>query len=188
MVDRGAAAKAIDAFLRALGHEPIGELAATGERVAEAWASELLQGEGVDAGVLLRAGSIERDPSTPAGLVVVRQIDVATVCPHHLLPAQGTALVAYLPGARLAGLGAVASVVDALSRRLTLQERIGDAVAEHLVRDLGARGALCKLSLTHTCLRLRGERKASSVVETLALAGSFATAGADRELALTALR
>jgi GTP cyclohydrolase I len=188
VIDREAAARAIEAFLRALGHEPVGELAGTGERVAEAWASDLLQGTSIDAGALLRAGSIERDASTPAGLVIVRELDVSTMCPHHLLPAQGTATIAYLPGARLVGLGTIAGVVDACSRRLTLQERIGETVVEHLVSDLGARGALCKLSLVHACLRLRGERKASSVVETVALAGSFAAASVDRDLALAALR
>jgi GTP cyclohydrolase I len=188
MVDRDAAARAIEAFLRALGHEPVGELAETGERVAEAWASDLLQGASVDAGALLRDGSIARDSAAPAGLVVVRDLDVSTMCPHHLLPAQGKALVAYQPGARIAGLGTIAGVVDTLSRRLTLQERIGEAVAELFVSELGARGALCKLSLVHACLSLRGERKASSRVETLALAGSFAEPSADRDLALAVLR
>lgn len=187
MVDRKAAAEAIEAFLRALGHEPEGELAGTGARVADAWADDLLQGEGVDPGALLREGSIALDPKA-SGLVVVRDLAVTTVCPHHLLPAHGTALVAYLPGTRIAGIGTIAQVVDALSRRLTLQEHIGAAVAEVLVRELGAKGALCRLCLSHGCLTARGERKVGSLVETLATAGTFSEPSADRDLALAALR
>lgn len=186
MIDREAAARAIEDFLRALGHEPEGDLAGTGERVADAWADDLLEGEAIDAAAVLREGSIAID-ADGAGLVVVRDLAVTTMCPHHLLPAMGTGLVAYLPGDRVAGIGTIAHVLDALSRRLTLQERIGADVAAMLVRELGARGALCRLALTHSCLSARGERKSGAIVETLAVAGSFATASPDRDLALAAI-
>lgn len=186
MIDREAAARAIEDFLRALGHEPEGELAGTGERVADAWADDLLEGEAIDAAAVLREGSIAID-ADGAGLVVVRDLAVTTMCPHHLLPAMGTGLVAYMPGDRVAGIGTIAHVLDALSRRLTLQERIGADVAAMLVRELGARGALCKLALTHSCLSARGERKSGAIVETLAVAGSFATASPDRDLALATI-
>ena len=187
MVDREAAARAIEDFLRALGHEPTGDLQGTGERVADAWADDLLEGEAIDAAAVLREGSILID-AEGAGLVVVRDLAITTMCPHHLLPAHGTGLIAYLPGDRVAGIGTLAHVLDALSRRLTLQERIGADLVAILVRELGAVGALCKLSLTHTCLIARGERKAGAVVETLAVAGSFAGPSPDRELAFAALR
>lgn len=186
MVDRRAAARAIEDFLRALGHEPEGDLEGTGERVADAWADDLLEGESIDAAAVLREGSIDVGAGA-SGIVVVRDIAVTTMCPHHLLPAHGTGLVAYLPSRRVAGIGTVAHVVDALSRRLTLQERIGAGVVELLVGELGARGALCRLALTHACLVARGERKAGAVVETLAVAGSFAEATADRDLVFAAL-
>lgn len=186
MVDRRAAARAIEDFLRALGHAPEGDLEGTGERVADAWADDLLEGESIDAGAVLREGSMDAGPGS-AGLVVIRDLAVTTMCPHHLLPAHGTALVAYLPGERLAGIGTIAHVVDALSRRLTLQERIGADVVALLERELGARGALCKLALTHSCLVARGERKAGAVVETLAVSGSFAHPSSERDLAFAAL-
>src|SRR5690242_9889808 len=107
MVNREAAARAIEDFLRALGHEPEGELAATGERVADAWADDLLEGEAIDAAAVLREGALEVDAGD-AGLVVVRDLAVTTMCPHHLLPAQGVGLVAYLPGERVAGIGTIA--------------------------------------------------------------------------------
>jgi GTP cyclohydrolase I len=187
MIDRSAAARAIEDFLRALGHAPEGELAGTGERVADAWADDLLDGEAIDAAVLLREGSLAMD-AEGSGLVLVRDLAVTTMCPHHLLPAHGTATVAYLPGARVVGIGTIAHVVDVLAHRLTLQERIGDDVVALLVHELGARGALCRLALTHSCLIARGERKTGSIVETIAVAGTFASATPDRDLAFLALQ
>lgn len=188
MIDKIAAALAIEDFLRAMGHEPSGELAGTGARVADAWADDLLQGYAVDPAKILRAGSIEAgEQGDTRGVVVLRSLAVTTMCPHHLLPAHGTGLVAYIPGARLAGIGAIAHVVDAFARRLTLQESIGAEVADILVRELGARGALCKLSLTHMCMIARGERKTGAIVETLATSGSFARSTEDRALAFAAI-
>lgn len=186
MIDRRAAARAIEDFLRALGHAPEGELAGTGERVADAWADDLLEGESIDAAAVLREGSLGVE-QTGMGLVVVRDIAVTTVCPHHLLPAFGMAALVYLPGRRVAGIGTLARVIDVVARRLTLQEQIGATVVELLGSELGARGALCKLSLTHTCLVSRGERKAGAIVETLAFGGTFAEEADGRALALAAL-
>jgi GTP cyclohydrolase I len=186
MIDRRAAAQAIEDFLRALGHAPEGELAGTGERVADAWADDLLEGEAIDAAAVLREGALDLD-AEGSGLVLVRDLAVTTMCPHHLLPAHGTATVAYMPGARVAGIGTIAHVVDVLAHRLTLQERISDDVVALLVHELGARGALCRLALTHSCLIARGERKTGSIVETLAVAGTFAIASPDRDLAFLAL-
>ena len=186
MIDRRAAARAIEDFLRALGHTPEGELAGTGERVADAWADDLLEGEAIDAAALLREGALDLD-AEGSGLVLVRDLAVTTMCPHHLLPAHGTATVAYMPGARVAGIGTVAHMVDVLAHRLTLQERISDDVVALLVHELGARGALCRLALTHSCLIARGGRKTGSIVETLAVAGTFAVASPDRDLAFLAL-
>ncbi len=186
MIDRNAAARAIEDFLRALGHAPTGDLARTGERVANAWADDLLVGESVDVAAVLHKGTIDA-PESERGLVLVRDLAVATVCPHHLLPAHGKGLVAYLPGDRVAGIGTIARVVDAIARRLTLQERIGQEVADLLVREIGAKGALCALSLTHTCVVTRGQRMTGTMVETMAVAGTFAEPTADRELALFAI-
>jgi GTP cyclohydrolase I len=187
MVDRKAAARAVEDFLRALGQEIEGDLAGTGERVADAWADDLLEGESIDAAAILREGAIEATAHERGGLVVIRDLSVTTMCPHHLLPGHGTGLIAYLPGERVAGIGTLAHVLDALARRLTLQERIGGQLVDLLVSELGARGALCKLALTHTCLVARGMRKAGAVVETVAVAGAFAEPSPERDLALAAL-
>lgn len=183
--DREAAAQAVVAFLRALGKEPEGPLAQTPELVAEAWCGDLLEGEGIDARAVLEAEAI--DAPEGSGIVTLAGLSVTCVCPHHLLPSQGSADVIYRPGARVAGFGAISRALRALTRRLTLQEDAGQAVADTLVAALGAQGALCRMRLVHSCLVARGAREVGAAVETLSLAGSFATPGPDRDLALAAL-
>lgn len=178
-VDREAAARAVAAFLKAIGHEPIGDLAETPELVAEAWCNDLLAGHDEDPAAILRDGSIPHEGD--AGLVALKSLAVTTICPHHLLPAHGTADIAYLPGDRVAGFGAIARALRAATRRLTLQETAGATVARLIVDELGARGAACRLRLSHTCLIARGARETGAVVETLALAGG------ERDLVLRAL-
>jgi GTP cyclohydrolase IA len=182
---RDAAARAIDEFLRALGHEPTGELAETGKLVAAAWCDELLRGYALDPAALLREGSLPA--GSARGLVLLRGLDAATMCPHHLLPSHGSADVAYLPGDRVAGFGAIARALEACTRRLVLQEQAGQSLADLLVSELGARGALVRLTLAHTCLALRGAEHPTSRVDTIALAGSCAAPGADRDAAFAAL-
>ncbi len=190
-MDREGAARAIEQFLRALGHEPEGELADTGRLVAEAWADELLSGNQLDAAAILRDGAVanagQDGQDRAGGLVVLRDLSVTVMCPHHLLPAIGRADVLYLPTERVAGLGAIAHALRAQTRRLILQEHAGAQMAELLVEQLGARGAGCRLRLTHTCLVTRGARETEALTETVALRGSFTDAGPDRDLALSAL-
>jgi GTP cyclohydrolase I len=182
--DRARAARAIEDFLRALGHELDGELVGTGTRVADAWIDELLAGEDQDPVALLREGSLDLGEG-PRGVVVLSDLATSTVCPHHLLPSHGRATIAYLPRRRAAGLGTLSQAVDALARRLTLQETLGEQIAAALLEGLEAEGALCRLDLAHTCFVARGERQAGAIVTTLALAGSFADR--DRELALASI-
>lgn len=169
-MDRQAAAQAIDAFLRALGRDPAHdpELAGTGARVASAWADELLSGYGVDVDALLSANTL----AGCTELVVVRDVPVHTICPHHLLGSSGTATVAYAPGERLVGVGTVAAVVDAFARRLALQEQIGQSVVAALAKHLSPRWVACQLVLSHGCMTARGERAHGARVDSLALAGS----------------
>jgi GTP cyclohydrolase IA len=172
-MDRDAAAHAIEAFLRALGrdpdHEP--ELAGTGARVAAAYADDLLTGYHVDVDAVLSQTVM----AGRADLVVVRDLPVTTTCPHHLLPSTGLATVAFLPDEYLVGVGAVARVVDAFARRLTLQEQIGERVVAALQKHLAPRWAGCRLVLTHACMTARGERAHGSRVETVALSGGEVT-------------
>jgi len=185
-VDRAAAARAIADFLNALGFDPAAhpDLADTPARVSEAFADELLSGHAVDVRELIRKGSCEAPAFAKSGPVALRGIAVATICPHHLLPALGHANLVYLPGATLLGIGTLTSLVDAFARRLTLQEAIGQNVVDALVEHAGARGAYCELSLSHSCLRARGERQTTAVVRSSARAGEFSSTAALAEIAL----
>src|SRR5690348_3777280 len=144
-MDREAAARAIDDFLRALGRDPEREpeLSGTGARVAAAYADELAIGYAVDVDALLAQNVF---PGT-SELVVVRDIPVTTTCPHHLMPAMGLATVAFAPEEHLVGVGTVARVVDAFARRFALQEQIGERTVAALQKHLAPRWAGCRLSL-----------------------------------------
>lgn len=177
------AERAIRDFLKALGHDPTTEiLRETPRRVVDAFLDELLAGYGVDVPELLKAGS-EPARGAQSGIVVVRGVTVSTVCPHHLMPAVGTATVAYEPGERILGLGTLAKLVQSYARRLSLQEQIGTDVVDALVNH-GARGAYCRLDLRHSCLSARGAEQHHASVVSTASAGSFATEAGLSALAL----
>ena len=155
-MDKSAARAAIAEFLRALGRDAKSEpeLLDTPARVVDAFADELLRGYDVDLAALVRDGSTLA--STAVGIVALCDLSVATVCPHHLMPGLGRANVVYRPGERVLGLGAIARLVDACSRRLVLQETIADDVVSAFLEHAGARGAYCEVTLVHGCLSARG--------------------------------
>ena len=177
-MNRDAARAAIRDFLIALGHDPKKnpELAETPARVVDAFADELLAGYGRDV-----AGLVTKDSSpAPAqpGLIAVRDIAIATVCPHHLMPAIGRANVIYRPGERILGIGVIARLADACARRLVLQETIGQDVVSALMTHAGARGALCEITLRHGCLSARGAHQVDARVTTVARSGELSEAEA----------
>lgn len=173
-IDRTAAANAIDAFLRAIGRDSSKEpdLVGTGGRVADAYVDELCAGYAVDTRALLEASVITSTTHASDGLVVVRDIAITTMCPHHLLPATGTATIAMHTRDKLVGIGTLVSLVEAHARRLTLQERIGEAVVADIEAVLDPAWVGCRLVLVHGCMVSRGERAVGSSVETLALRGA----------------
>ncbi len=163
------AARAIEDFLVALGHDPTTDpdLRETGARVAEAWATELLAGEQIDVPAMLRQEAI--DGPSDGTWVVLRDHATHLVCPHHLLPALGDATMAYRPRGRIVGLGALARVVDAHTRRLALQETAGARIAADLSSSLEDAPVAVRLRMRHACLTARGERSAGTI-ETWAFA------------------
>jgi GTP cyclohydrolase IA len=172
-IDKAAAAAAIDAFLRAIGRDPNSEpdLVGTGERVADAFVDELCTGYAVDTKKLLETHAIAQSTPPAGAVIAVRDIPLVTMCPHHLLPASGTATVALEPRARLIGIGTLAALVEAYSRRLTLQEHIGESVVSDLEAVLAPVWVGCRIVLAHGCMIDRGERALGSSVETLAMRG-----------------
>ena len=133
--------------------------------MAAAYADELIAGYAVDIDALLAQAVF----AGRSDLVIVRDVPLATTCPHHLMPSTGEAVVAFAPRDRLLGVGAVVRVVDAFARRLALQEQLGEQVVTALVKHLGPRWAACRIVLTHTCMTARGERTHGAHVETVAV-------------------
>jgi GTP cyclohydrolase I len=185
-IDRAAAAHAIDAFLLAIGRDPATDpdLVGTGARVADAFIDELCSGYTVDTRALLEKSVIQASSS---GLVIVRNIALTVMCPHHLLPATGKATLAFAPREKLVGLGALTTLVDAHARRLTLQERVGEAVVADLAAVLDPEWVACRIVLVHGCMVARHEHAAGTRVETLALFRSKSATGDVDARAYTAL-
>ncbi len=185
MADRERAARAIHDFLSALGIDPSSPpFAETPGRVADAWIDELLEGYRVDVPALLAENVIARAAGAPSEVVVVREIPVTTMCPHHLMPGIGTAVVAFEPRDSVIGVGAVARAVQALARRLALQESIGESTAQSLFDAVRPAWAACRMILAHTCMTARGERAHGARLETLAVVGSGDRAAIERAVGL----
>lgn len=174
-VDRTAAARAIEAFLIAIGRDPHAdpELRETGSRVADAFLDELCAGYTEDFSAMVSSAIVSAGANTRTKVVLVRDIAITTTCPHHLMPAIGTADIAFAPTRNLIGVGTVAKVAQVSARRLVLQESLGEDIAEAIHRGLGARWTLCRLDLAHGCMITRGERSHGARVETLAIRGEL---------------
>ena len=169
--------RGIRMFLEGLGPVvPKRALRQTPGLVARAFGEELLAGYRAGA----RPGLTALPETPPRALVVVRDIRFVSVCRHHLLPFHGRASVAYLPGSRLAGFSSVARSVDALARRLQIQEELSEQILENLEEAIAPRGCACLLEATHQCMTCRGALQTGSHVATLQLRGIFETSAARR--------
>ena len=158
-------------LLAAIGEDPDREgLRETPARVARAGA-ELFAGLHADPQEVL-ATSFEAGHDE---LVLVRDIDVASVCEHHLLPFRGVAHVGYIPGphGRVTGLSKLARLVDLYARRPQLQERLTTQVADALVAHLSPRGVMVVVEAEHTCMSMRGARTPAATTVTSAVRGGM---------------
>jgi GTP cyclohydrolase I len=170
-VDLPRAAAAVRELLLAMGEDPDRDgLRDTPARVARAYA-EVFDGLGRTAEEVLtttfEAGHDE--------LVLVRDIEVYSMCEHHLLPFHGEAHVGYLPAedGRIAGLSKLARLVEVFARRPQVQERLTVQVAEAMVEILRPRGVIVVLSCEHLCMSMRGVRKPGSRTVTSAVRGQL---------------
>lgn len=173
-IDRDRIAAAVREILEAIGEDPSREgLRETPTRVADAM-TELFSGVGADATAGLRdvdstADVVSNDP------VIVRDLAFRSMCEHHLLPFHGVAHVAYEPTDTVVGLGRIARVLDTISSRPQVQERIGIEICEALTSGAGASGALVVLDARHDCVAARGARQAEASAVTVTATGTFAT-------------
>lgn len=106
-------------------------------------------------------------------IVILKNIELYSMCEHHMLPFIGVAHVAYIPNKRVIGISKLARLVDIYSRRLQIQERIGNQVTDALMKYLEPLGAACVIEASHLCMRMRGVGKQNSVMTTSSLRGVF---------------
>ncbi len=161
--------RAVREILAAVGENPDREgLLETPARVARMYA-ELFSGLSQDPREHLQKFFIEKYDE----IVLVRDISFNSMCEHHMLPFMGRAHIGYLPNGRVIGLSKLARVVEVVSKRPQVQERMTEEIANLLVEELDAKGVAVVIEATHSCMAIRGVRKPGSVCVTSAMKGVF---------------
>ena len=156
--------------LELLGEDPDRDgLIKTPERVAKslAW---LMRGYGEDVNDVLGDALFEE---THESMVVVRDIELYSMCEHHMLPFFGRAHIAYIPNGRIVGLSKLPRIVDVFARRLQVQERLTEQIAQAIEQALRPRGVGVVIEAVHLCMMMRGVEKQNSRTITSALRGQF---------------
>ena len=156
--------------LKLLGEDPDREgLEKTPERVAKAM-QYLTQGYETDANAILNSAKFHEDVSE---MIIVKDIELYSMCEHHMLPFYGKAHVAYIPNGYITGLSKIARVVDVFSRRLQVQERLTHQILNAIKETLNPIGVAVVIEASHLCMMMRGVQKQNSVTTTSAFWGEF---------------
>jgi GTP cyclohydrolase IA len=161
-----------------IGEDPSREgLLRTPHRVAKAW-HFLTQGYDSDIGEVLNNAVFEEDYNE---MVIVKDIDFYSMCEHHLLPFFGRCHIAYIPSGRIIGLSKIPRIVDVFARRLQVQERMTQQIAEALQTALNPLGVAVVCEGRHMCMMMRGVQKQNSVATTSEMLGAFRSNAKTRE-------
>ena len=162
--------KAVKMIIEAVGDDPQREgLEETPQRVAS-MCKEILGGMDVDPTTVVKIFEKEQFDE----MVLVKDIPFCSICEHHLLPFHGKAHVAYIPeNNRLTGISKLLRIVEILSRRLQLQERLTSEIADVIHRTVKPKGVLVVMEAEHLCITMRGVKKSGSTVRTSVVRGIF---------------
>ena len=156
--------------IEALGEDASREgLLKTPERVAKAMLY-MTQGYEMDAAAILNSAKFQESYSE---MVIVKDIELYSMCEHHLLPFFGKAHIAYIPNGYITGLSKIARVVDCFARRLQVQERMTHQILDVLQETLNPLGVAVVIEAQHLCMMMRGVSKQNSVTTTSAFSGQF---------------
>ena len=160
----------VRAILELLGEDPEREgLLKTPERVAKAW-QFLTQGYEQNGETIVRS-AVFTEPYSQ--MVLVKDIELFSLCEHHMLPFIGKAHVAYIPNGRITGLSKIARVVETYARRLQVQERLTEQIRDCIQDSLKPLGVAVVIEAMHTCMSMRGVEKSNAVTTTSAFSGIF---------------
>lgn len=156
--------------IQLIGEDPGREgLLKTPERLAKAM-QYCTQGYGIDAHAILNSAKFHEDISE---MIVVKNIELYSLCEHHMLPFFGKAHVAYIPNGWITGLSKIARIVDVFARRLQVQERLTTEILGAIQETLNPLGVAVVIEAEHLCMMMRGVQKQSSVTTTSAFYGEF---------------
>ena len=159
-------------ILSKIGENPEREgLVKTPERVAKAL-QYLTHGYDVDPAAILTSAMFKEDYSQ---MVVVKDIEVFSMCEHHMLPFFGKVHVAYIPDGHIVGLSKIPRVIDSFARRLQVQERLTNEIRDCIQNTLSPAGVAVVMECKHLCMAMRGIQKQNSVTTTSAFTGEFLT-------------
>lgn len=159
-----------NAILKLLGENPLREgLEKTPKRVARAMMF-LTQGYSIDPTAILNSAKFKEEYQQ---MVLVKDIEIYSMCEHHMLPFYGKAHIAYIPNGYITGLSKIARIVDAFSRRLQVQERLTVQIRDCIQEALNPLGVAVVIEAAHMCMQIRGVQKQNSVTVTSAFTGAF---------------
>ncbi len=157
-------------IIRELGEDPEREgLVKTPERVAKGF-TFLLHGYDIDPAAIIRSALFTDKYQQ---MVIVKDIEIYSLCEHHMLPFFGKAHVAYIPNGTIVGISKIPRVVDAFARRLQVQERLTTDIRDCLQETLNPSGVAVVIEAKHLCMQMRGIQKQNSVTTTSAFTGEF---------------
>ena len=172
MIDAERIKKAVVELLSAIGEDPNrDELKATPEKFAEAYAG-FFSGVGVDPTAVLS----DTFPAEQNDVVILKDIELVSICEHHLLPFTGVAHIAYLPNSRVIGLGRIPKLVEVLAARPQLQENLTAQIADALETGLETKGVVVVIEARHHCVASRGARQPEANTVTVATRGLYSDA------------
>ena len=157
-------------ILKEIGEDPKREgLLKTPERVAKAM-QYLTHGYNTDPSEILKSAMFAEDYNQ---MVLVKDIELYSLCEHHMLPFFGKAHIAYIPNGYIVGLSKIPRVVDAFSKRLQVQERLTNEIRDCIEETLNPKGVAVVIEAKHLCMQMRGVQKQNSVTTTSAFSGDF---------------
>ena len=168
-INRELLKKSAKLFLKAINPDLLNQdvIAETPDRVARSWL-EMLSGYNVDDKEIYKTFSCENN-----NLVIIKDIKFVSVCEHHLLPFSGVVNIGYIPNGKVLGLSKFSRIVDCFAKRLQLQERLTEDIAESIIKNLDIVDLFIITKAKHDCMSCRGVKQKTSITNTFFKSGKF---------------